>query len=432
MELLFIPLFFFYIATLLPDLFASPFPLILFFFIPLVLSLRWQKLDLFSICTILVLFLFCDGYDKRTLNLSFSPELCDGYFCKIISQPVGRERRKKGFSVSLIAQKDTHGNVYSSSGVLYAIGNDMDMNIFDIVYLSGNIDDGLLMFSSSDIVRKNMFSDIRKKIITLIRRRMYSSRSSELMQLLILGSSDFGSITIGEKASLSGLRHVIALSGMHLAALSILLSPLKIISKSIYRFVEMFSMALFTFLSGWRPSLLRAFIFRSLAKFGFKVDQCFILSAILLLFVFPYYAFDLGAIYSFIALSGILIVTPYLSESLSCLLPKGMSLLLSTSISALLFSIPISLHTFGYYQLFSILTSISIGPLVLAYMILSIIYLFVPSLESFTYIAYRAIDLILSINIVPVQNGIECYLVLVMIVFIFMSKVIYTNHLRHY
>ena len=108
--------------------------------------------------------------------------------------------------------------------------------------------------------------------------------------------------------------------------------------------------------------------------------MAFILSFLLLLIIFPESSLDLGAIYSFLSLGGIFLLSEELEKALRFILPLpyALSLSISSSVSALVFSIPLTISVFGSYQLGAVITSFPFNALISIYMILSLLAVFLP------------------------------------------------------
>jgi len=416
---------FFYLALFLPIVFSNSLIVILLFFFLSILSLKIKKLENVFLLSLLLYLLFARGFLQSNLNLSFQKENIIGIYCKAISEPNSRNNRKKGFKVMLLASLDKNNSISSSSGIVYVITEDTDIHIFDNLFLTGFFLDDLFIANSTAIVEDSVLSRGRNRIITWIRGRTREGEIGELMQMLLLGSGENGT---GELSSLSGeagLRHVLALSGMHLVVIVFLLKPLSFFQiKSRYKLVISFVVLLaFTSISGWRPSLLRAFIFLFLIKLLKDIDSAFVLSAIVLLFIFPYYGFDLASIYSFISLGGILLFSDLIDSSLSLLFPKSRLLSgISASISAQLTSIPISYFTFGSYQLLSIVFSFHAGLLISIYMALSLFYIAFPAIKPIMNLLYFLISKVFEFSsFIPPSNSIKPYKIMVAITIVLIS-----------
>lgn len=420
-----IPLIYFYLSYFIPSIFSiSVFSLAIFLFLGMV-AIKQSSADCYFLIILLLFLLFSRGHEASDSQLSIEKDEVYSLYGRVISEPNGRQKRKKGFRVRLSAVGDSKGNIYSAKGSVYVISEDTDIHIFDFIHLEGKLyEDDLFLSSSSIPLSRGVFNNFRNRLHCLIRVRLRGGDSGELMQMLLLGSGERGDSIVIANATSSGLRHLLALSGMHLAVFDILLAP--ILRKTLKRrgdFILFTFLFFFTFLSGWRPSLVRAVLFRLFlyCSFGTGISFCF--SAIALLLLFPWYGFDLGATYSFIALGGIILFSKTISNSLCFILPNNkFTLGIALSISAQILSIPISFSSFGSYQMVSIITSFPIGILISGYMILAIIHLFIPYIKPVVDIFYSFIEKAFEYSsLFPSSNTIVSYLVLVSIVLLVFS-----------
>jgi hypothetical protein len=180
---------------------------------------------------------------------------------------------------------------------------------------------------------------------------------------------------------------------MHLAIISTLVErPISIIfGKKCSKWLSFVFMFVFTYASGWKPSLFRAFLFKLLLN-KFNIEEAFVLSYFLLLELLPGAISDLGSAFSFISLSGILMLSNEISSILSILpIPKPLETSLAASISATLFSTPATLEVFGYYQLLSIVWALPASFAIALYMALSLISLVLPQISFLITFIYNAI-----------------------------------------
>ncbi len=264
-----------------------------------------------------------------------------------------------------------------------------------------------------------MRSDPIRAKTSLMLSRNLEGREGELASLLLLGIGSSGSSDISARARKAGLSHTIALSGMHLTILSSLFIKLMffIEDKRVKRAIAYIPLFAFVYISGWRASLLRAFIFKASMEFA-DDDIAFFLSDVILLMLFPYHVDDLGLIYSFLALSGILIISPYVSHFMRALsMPKLFSDSVSATLGALTFSIPVTYKLFGSYQLSSILTSYPASILIMLYMYLSLIAIFSRHVNiAMSYLHLVIVKLFDLGALIPEINVMLPYLIMLIIV----------------
>ena len=177
---------------------------------------------------------------------------------------------------------------------------------------------------------------------------------------------------------------MIALSGMHLSVLAMIISKLFFfLPKTMKDWITAIFLLFFTFLSGMRPSLFRAFIYRMALKATGNSNDSFALSALLLFGFFPEAVSDLGAQYSFIALGGIFFLSSSIDEGIRAIvpIPYAVSSSVASSIAALAFSVPLTIMTFGSYTIGSLFTTLPATIMITVYMGISLAVLFFPFLS---------------------------------------------------
>ncbi len=134
-----------------------------------------------------------------------------------------------------------------------------------------------------------------------------------LARMLLLGRNDSRSFPLKELALQSGCSHVLALSGMHLGAVSmgVVFVCTKIFSSVIGSLCGAISSCCFVLLVGPKPSLVRALFFHvSLLLFRGRADRASVslmASLILQLLLAPYHLSSLGFPLSYLACAALLL-----------------------------------------------------------------------------------------------------------------------------
>lgn len=398
---------FFYLALFAPFVFQSNVIILLCFLMILICFRKRNDVQILILEILLMFLLFSDGYAKIKVDITLDD--VTGIYCKVLSEPSFRRNRYKGYKAMILAVMDSNGSISSSSGVVYAITPDSDVHIFDSIFISGELHESIFIAESTFITRKSTLSKARGLLLDSIRSRSRSISSGNLIQLLLVGNGEDSDDPILELSSRAGLRHILALSGMHLSIILLLLRPI-MVSKNGRRFAYLLLFC-FTWLSGWKASLVRALFFLLANRISKDLYRAFSFSAILLLVFFPHYGFDLGSIYSFVALSGIMLFSMPLQQVLPV---SKLSSSIAMSIAAQSTSIPISYFLFGYYQLLSIVFSFPASALISLFMGLSFAYLLIPQLGPLLDFIFSLIYGVfeLSAAIAP-STGLKPYLVLI-------------------
>lgn len=350
------------------------------FFLLFICALIFRKHSTYILMFAFIYLISSQSLKESELSLGFERDRVSGLIGDVISVPSPRGNRRYGYRLKLLGAIDEDGAIASAKGNLYIISKLSDVRLGDRVEIYGNYLDDFFLSNSTDYLKRS--NCIRTKTSLMLKRNL-EGREGELASLLLLGVGSSGSSDISERARKAGLSHTIALSGMHLSILSSLFMHLIFFIKDqrVKRAISYIHLLSFVYISGWRASLMRAFIFRSSMEV-FDDDISFFLSDVLLLMLFPYHIDDLGLIYSFLALSGILIISPYASHFLRALsIPKILSDSIAATLGALVFSVPVTYKLFGTYQLSSILTSYPATILIMLYMYISLFVLFIKQID---------------------------------------------------
>ena len=240
-----------------------------------------------------------------------------------------------------------------------------------------------------------------------------------LLLALLCGSREYTDTNISNAFQLSGLSHILALSGMHLSMFSgiAMFFGKKSKRKKLNFTIRFLTLIIFVWFAGVSPSLLRAFICALLVMLFSYFDEkspdmlsILCLSFILQIMISPADLKSLGFILSYGALAGIILFNKFFQIIFIKIMPKYPALSLASSTSAQAFTIPISLKNFGFYSPIGIIATCFISPLITAYIysglifiILSFIFPFISNIGGiFMNFQYNIINyLVLIFSKVP-------------------------------
>ena len=323
---------------------------------------------------------------------------------RVSQDSVQRNGRSVGFRLDAAAAEDRGGSVFTARGSVYVISDQAELYRGDWVRCSGRFSGPIFLSSSASIIDRPLLTSFRRSIVMALKHSLgRAGEAGELSMRLLLGSGELGVYGLSDDARSAGLAHVLALSGMHLTIIASIISiPLRFLGKGARRMIITLFLVFFSFLSGWRPSLLRALIFRMLLESDLRLDEAFIASAVILFSIQPSAAVDLGAEYSFISLAAIFLLSGRMDRGLRSLLPIPPSFSISAvaSVAALVFSIPLTLSVFGSYQLGAIVTSLPLTAMISLYMWMSMAVLIIPQLIPLLELAYGAVRLAFCVSAV--------------------------------
>lgn len=221
-------------------------------------------------------------------------------------------------------------------------------------------------------------------------KKIYLLPQSYILEGSLLGDSGAISQDFKDKLTITGLRHIIAVSGTHIVILSCILMPFLILLGFWRKHAILSSIFIVWFyiiLTGLHASGVRAGIMGS----ALMLSQVFnrqnnslrmlVLACSLMLLQNPLLLFyDAGFQLSFLAALGIIWLSPVLGYYLNILFKEKLKWLvpmISATLSAQIFTIPIMIFNFGNISLVSLLTNILILPIVPLIMIfgfLSVIF----------------------------------------------------------
>jgi len=207
-----------------------------------------------------------------------------------------------------------------------------------------------------------------------------SPPQSSILAALLLGDKRRMSTDLKEKLNQAGVRHITAISGMHIMILSGILMYLALalgFSRSRAFYFTLFLLISFIIMIGLPASAIRAGIMGGLFLLAQKVGRpqaggrAIVLAASFMLAVNPLLLkSDVGFQLSFLAVMGIIYLMPFLQKFLKFRI-------LAMTLSAQIFTLPILIYNFGYVSKVAILTNILIVPLLAYLMGLGFIFILV-------------------------------------------------------
>lgn len=204
---------------------------------------------------------------------------------------------------------------------------------------------------------------------------MPHSASSAFATALLLGDRSSLPGEIVQAYSSSGLIHVLAVSGLHVGIIYVMLQTLlaKLVGGHPGLLLVSLLAALWMYaaITGLSASVTRASLMCSLLAIGKHfhrqagVYNTLSAAALLLLWVQPSWLFDTGFQLSFAAVAGIVYLQPMLVKSVYLARPWQLKIweLSCVTLSAQLFTLPLTLHYFGQFPNYFLLTNLLVLPL---------------------------------------------------------------------
>lgn len=187
--------------------------------------------------------------------------------------------------------------------------------------------------------------------------------------------------------SISGLAHVLSVSGLHIGFFTlILLFVLKKLKLNKYAQlgIIVFTLSFYSIIAGFSPSVIRAVVMcivGVVASLLFREKDMLstlLFSFCLILLVKPIYFFEVGFILSFSAVLSLILFSKQINKVLLKIkIPKKIASYLSASISAQIGITPAIIYFFNTLQIYSILVNTITVPLLMIVFIFLIVALFV-------------------------------------------------------
>jgi competence protein ComEC len=213
---------------------------------------------------------------------------------------------------------------------------------------------------------------------------------ANVMKAMILGEKSYLSIDTKDMYSESGISHVLAISGLHIAILGYGFFSLicLLVSKKKGVIFTICFLVFYLILTGASVSTVRAVIMISiilLAYFfgkSYDIYSSLCTAGIIILMINPYNLWDTGFLLSFSAVIGIIAITPALDE----LYNKKGNIIIATfnvSLGATFGTMPVMLLTFYELHIYSVLVNILVVPLMSIVVLFGFLGLVIGSLSIY-------------------------------------------------
>jgi len=279
----------------------------------------------------------------------------------------------------------------------------------------------------------------------------YPNQVGEFLKGILIGYTDTLPNDIKESFKETGVSHILAVSGYNMAIIVMLVYQQLInrqVSRRVAFWVTIFTMIIFTLLTGAEASIMRAGIFAMLILTAEQLQRYvggirpLILCATILVIINPLYiGYDIGFQLSFLAVIGLIIYGQIFKTYTEGIPSLGVLPMIGETFFAQILVLPILIYYFGQISIISIVANILIVPIIPLSMAWgSITSIFLPW-PIFTYPLVIIIKLLLEVNRylagiswasinMPKINGfmvILIYILLGLIYFWYMNKKQYEN-----
>lgn len=250
----------------------------------------------------------------------------------------------------------------------------------------------------SPILTKNSgyyASKFRTTVIQNLRNSGFNETELSILNALVLGQRQDISKEVMQDYQYAGAIHILAVSGLHvgliLLFINLLLKPLPNTNKG--RFIKLITslMALWLFgiIAGLTPSIFRSVVMFSIVAIGMywrrstNIYHTLLVSMMVLLFINPFYLFDIGFQLSYVALFSIVWIQPIFMKLWS---PKPKLIryfweILTVSIAAQLGTFPVSIYYFHQFPGLFFITNLIIIPTLTVILGLGVIVVILASFD---------------------------------------------------
>jgi len=246
----------------------------------------------------------------------------------------------------------------------------------EIEFLERNNYGGLVSMAYAKIL------DFKNKLRKSIHQNLSLPQSS-ILGAIILGDKSRMSDELKEKLNIIGIRHITAVSGLHITIISTILMSL-LLGLGFYRgqafYLSIIFIILFIIMIGLPSSAIRAGIMVSLYLLGQKIGRksfsprSIVIAAALMLAFNPLLLLgDVGFQLSFLAVMGIIYLKDSLDRLFRFIKLKALRDIISMTLSAQIFTLPVLVYNFGRISLIAPLINVLILPIVPFIMILGFV-----------------------------------------------------------
>ncbi len=349
--------------------------------------IKLKTKSLFNIITIMVLllalFYVLIAIKKNNLNSYYSNNVTtvNGYINdfeidgdKLVMEIIAKEHILVNYYIKsyeeLKAIKNTYGlgDEIKIDGVLQKPNNNTVFNLFNYRhYLLSQKIVWIMQASNIVLVKKNnnLLYNLKNNFIKRIEKINYNK---EYLYAFILGDSHYFEEDIMTSYRSNGITHLFAVSGMHvILVVTILKKFFNLIIKSpiIVLLIIILFLFLYTFLTGFSPSILRAvilyviFTVNNMSNYKINKITLFLLVFGLFLLYNPYFVYNLGFLLSFTVCFYLLLFQRYINHFKNFFFK-----LLVTSTIAFLASMPIIMFNFFEVNILTPILNLVFVPLV--------------------------------------------------------------------
>lgn len=274
-------------------------------------------------------------------------------------------------TVFIQQNENIFGQNATACGLVTAVGKQKAIITAGLkIRLYGHFSNGnMFLYDSIQVLERSRINDIREFIIPRLEKRILGNEKlscNVLSTMLILGRGETYQCPVKDLALSCGCIHVLALSGMHLHAVTF---PVRFIkNKKIKYMAKGILVGVFLFIAGPRSSLVRSAIFIMLSFL--PIRERLVTTAVLQILIFPLSMANSGAVYGYISVFSLVLLAPYLTSFLSYSIGRPIGNSIGSSLAVLCVNAPLQIVLSGYWKPAAIIAGPATSTLAVLSMIL--------------------------------------------------------------
>lgn len=258
----------------------------------------------------------------------------------------------------------------------------------------------------------NLIYLIRKSIYNIFSKLLPKNHMSILIGMII-GDTSQTSEEIKADFKISGISHLLAVSGSNVAYIVLAIKFLfnKITTRNVSNIITIIFIIFFMFISGCSASVVRAAIMAIIAIFSEIISRksntyaSIAVSALIILIYNPFTVYDMGFVLSFLGTLGIVLLSSKINNCFKVTnnLAKIIVETISVTLAAQIVLLPIMWKFFNTISIISLLTNLIIVPITGVITIFGIMMYFIgliylPVARLFSYSIYVLIEFIIKVS----------------------------------
>lgn len=360
-------------------------------------------------------------------NLSSQVQRNITVFGYVINEPIGNENTIQFvFSVDRISSSTTNGTI------LIFVRNDQKLNYGDYVSVTGKLEmpknfstnasssrefdyinylakdaiyyrmngKNIKIISHDNLNSMKLFLISIKKSFEGKIDSLIPKKEAGLLNGILLGDKSEISKETMQQFQVSGIPHIVVLSGYNITIVAnTILKGLSCMPKMYGQMGGIFGIIIFVFMTGATSTSVRAAIMAILAILAgmhyrnYKIGRALIVTGLIMVFINPkILVFDISFQLSFLATVAIIYLSPVMKEKIPFITDRwGIRDIISSTISAQIFVLPLILYKMGLLSFVSLFTNFLILPFIPATMFFGFLtgvfgYFFAPMAILFSWI----------------------------------------------